>query len=67
MSAGSFYSHFESKTELVQLVARRVLSARKDALEEARERGEEPLSPSAVLTEFFTEMSPRNAKILLQV
>lgn len=55
LSAGSVYSHFERKDELIELVATRVIGSRLDALTDPDQAP--PRSPAQLVTWWLTEIA----------
>jgi len=67
LSAGSIYSHFESKTEIIRLVASEVLGESQEILSEAAGQGRAQ-PPGDLIMRVFTRFTGRDrARVLLQV
>jgi AcrR family transcriptional regulator len=69
LSAGSIYSHFESKADLLRMVASEVLETRvRTVIEAASAAAPDPLSPGALFEKVVTTVfAVERARVLLQV
>jgi AcrR family transcriptional regulator len=68
LSAGSIYSHFESKADLLRMVASEVLEARVRGLVEAASEASDPLSPGALFERVVGSVFESDrARVLVQV
>ncbi|WP_314324035.1 TetR family transcriptional regulator [Paenarthrobacter ilicis] len=67
LSAGSIYSHFASKAELVQFVAATVLDSRFAALAGSPGGQRRVVRPSEILEAFSSAIDRERAQLLLQV
>ena len=69
LSAGSIYSHFSSKAELLRLVVSEVLRSRFTALLDDVETERSPIAPARLLAYLLarTDIKSAQARVLLQV
>lgn len=68
LSAGSIYSHFESKSEIIRLVASEVLRGNEAMLSTTADNGPRALAPGDLVMRIFSGFATRErARVLIQM